>query len=177
MLIYVQSNDSRFSCISPTGHESASFIPCSRYTEADILRIMDVMREISKPAAPPVLHIQTFFHKHALVAEAELKSSILRIPAGHLKTMEFRHFLAKRIPLVITDLNRKLQLSWSPSHLMNNHGADICSLEDCEEKQQSVKKPLKTFLSRFMASDGAKEALPYAIWKIKVCVWFSQSTT
>ena len=66
---------------------------------------MDVMREISKPAAPPVLHIQTFFHKHALVAEAELKSSILRIPAGHLKTMEFRHFLAKRIPLVITDLN------------------------------------------------------------------------
>ena len=137
---------------------------------------MNVVGEISKSAIPAILRTQTFFYKHALIAEAELKSDILRIPAGHLKAAEFRHFLAKRIPLVITDLSRKLQLSWSPSHLMNNYGADVCSLEDCEEKQQSVKTPLKTFLSCFMNSDGAKEVLPYAIWKIKVRVLFSELT-
>ena len=175
-LIHIQNNDAHLSCVSSTEHELASFISCSRYTEADILHIMNVMGKISKSAAPPVLCTQTFVYKHDMITEAELKSSILRILAGHLKATEFRYFLAKQIPLVITDLSRKLQLSWSPSHLMNDYGADICLLEDCEENQQPVKSPLKAFLSRFMISDGAKEVLPYAIWRIKVHVWFSELT-
>lgn len=179
LLIYIQNGAvclSLTSCVSSTAHESASFIPCSRYTEQDILHIMNTMEERSKLAVPPVLHTRSIFYKHARIDEAELKSFVLRIPAGQLKTTEFRHFLAKRIPLVITDLNHKLQLSWSPSHLIDNYGSDICSLEDCEEKEPSVKMRLGTFLSRFMhpacstSTDSSEDVLPCAIWRIKVWI-------
>jgi hypothetical protein len=131
------------------------------------------MGNISRMAEFPVLRTQTFFYTHVSIADSESGSTILWIPSGQLKATEFRLFLAKRIPLVITDLNRKLQLSWSPSHLIQYHGADICSLEDCEEKENSVEKPLKTFLARFSNSesygDDAHDFLPQAIWKIKAC--------
>jgi lysine-specific demethylase 3 len=168
------------SCVSSEGHESALFIPTSRYTEDDILLIMNAMKEMSNLAAPRILHPQTTYYKLAMIAEAELKSSILRIPVGELKAVEFRRFLAKRIPLVITDLNRKLQLSWSPSHLIKEYGTDVCSLQDCEEEERPVKRRLKTFLSRFMdsmqgvSSGNAEEPLPYAIWRIKVRIWPSE---
>lgn len=131
------------------------------------------MEKIQHPAASVVLHSQPFFYKHSFVVNAVLRSSILRIPAGLLKAVEFRHYLAERIPLVITDLNCKLQLSWSPADLIKEHGSDICLLEDCEEKEHRVKRRLKTFLSCFMNSigepcDTMEEVLPHAIWRIKV---------
>ena len=145
-------------------------MPCSRYTEADILNIMNVMREALQPAIPPVLCIQTFFYKHTFITESEWQSAILRIPVGQLKVTEFRYYLANRIPVVIIDLNDKLQLSWSPSHLIRDHGADICSLEDCEEREKPVKRCLKAFLQLFMnveVKDNNQDFLPPAIWRIK----------
>jgi hypothetical protein len=132
------------------------------------------MGDIVSAAAIPILHTQTFVYTHTSIMDSELNSTILRIPTGQLKTTEFRHFLAKRIPLVITDLNSKLQLSWSPSHLIRDYGADMCSLEDCEEKEKPVKKHLKIFLARFMNTesklhdDNTQDVLPEAVWRIKV---------
>jgi hypothetical protein len=103
---------------------------------------------------------------------SEQHSAIIRLPIAQLKTTEFRYFLAQRIPLVITDLNCKLQLSWSPSDLIRDYGTDMCSLEDCEAREKSMERPLKTFLFHFMnsksSSSDVQDILPPAVWKIKV---------
>jgi hypothetical protein len=74
------------------------------------------------------------------------------------------------MPIVVTGLNKKLQLSWSPSHLIQDHGEDICYLEDCEEKEMPTKKCLRAFLTLFMGIEtgDAQDILPSAIWRIKV---------
>jgi hypothetical protein len=153
-----------------------SFMPCSRYTEADIRKTINVLEAALHPPVPAVMRIQTFVYKTAFITESELRSAILRIPDGRLKAQEFRYYLDKRIPIVITNLNRKLQLSWSPSHLIRDHGADVCSLEDCEEKEKPAMKSLKTFLQQFMNAadevEAAQDPLPVAIWKIKACLSF-----
>jgi lysine-specific demethylase 3 len=136
---------------------------------------MKSMEAITQSSPAPVLRIQTFFYTHAHIAASEQHSAILRFPIGQLKTTEFRYFLAQRIPLVVTGLNRKIQLSWSPSDLIRDYGTDLCLLEDCEEQENAVKKPLKTFLIRFMNSEAhqdpssdAQDILPSAVWRIKV---------
>lgn len=120
----------------------------------------------------PALSTQTFAYTHASILTCEQNSAVPRLPIGRLKTTDFRFFLEKRIPLVITDLNWKLQLSWSPSDLVRDHGGDMCMLEDCEEREIPVKKPLKMFLTRFMNSESpdsdAQYNLPHAVWRIKV---------
>jgi hypothetical protein len=132
------------------------------------------MEEMLNFTVLPIMCSQTTYYKLTTISEAELESSILWIPVGELKAVEFRCFLAKRIPLVITDLNRKLQFSWSPSHLIKEYGSDVCSLQDCEDHEQPVKRLLKMFLSHFMDSmqgtfsGNSEEPLPYAIWQIKV---------
>jgi hypothetical protein len=142
-------------------------MPCSRYTEADIRNIMNVMRKALQPAIPPVLCIQTFFYKHTFITASESQSAILRIPVGQLKVTEFRYYLANCIPVVIINLNNKLQLSWSPSHLIREHGADICSLEDCEGREKPVKRRLKACLQLFMNVEVKDNILSPAIWRIK----------
>jgi hypothetical protein len=159
------------SCISSNGHEACCFMPCSRYTESDLIYTLTVLNDKSQGDQAPALQAQTFFYTQAFITNAENQSTILRIPAGQLKLAEFRYYLAKRIPLVIVGLNNKLQLPWSPSQLIQDYGTDICSLEDCEEKEKPVKKHLKTFLERFMgveSGDDALNSLPGAVWKIKV---------
>jgi len=137
---------------------------------------MNTMEGLSNLAVLPIVHTQTTYYKLTRIADSELKSSILQIPIGELKAVEFCHFLAKWIPLVITDLNRKLQLSWSPLYLIKEYGTDVCSLQDCEEEEQPVKRHLKTFLSCTMdstpgaSSGNAERPLSYATWQIKVCI-------
>jgi [histone H3]-dimethyl-L-lysine9 demethylase len=162
------------SCLSSTKHEAASFIPCSRHTEADIRNAIDTMEAALQSVISPGLHVQTFVYTHDFIAESELQSNILRIPVGRLKTVEFRHYLSNRTPIVITALNDRLQLSWSPSHLIQYHGDDTCSLEDCEEKEKPTRAPLRTFLKLFMNSEveDPQNVLPPAVWKIKVWICF-----
>ena len=171
MLIYSQpiTNSALQSCLPSSEHQAGCFIPCSRYTEQDIQNALDIMNNALQQTVPAVLHVQTFYHNHVSIAKSELQSTILRIPTEQLKVAEFRYYLAKRIPIVITGLNRRLQLSWSPAHLIRDHGGDLCSLEDCEEKEKSVKRPLKTFLGRFMNvdCDDVQDSLPQAVWRIK----------
>jgi hypothetical protein len=154
------------------GHDASFFIPCSRYTESDLLCAMNVMEGIMQSSPAPALPTQTFIYTHAFITTSEQHSAIFRLPIGQLKTTEFRYLLAQRIPMVITDLNRKLQLSWSPSDLIRDYGTDICSLEDCEARENPVKKPLKTFLICFMNSESSssdiQDILPSAVWRIKV---------
>jgi hypothetical protein len=130
------------------------------------------MEGITQSFPAPALHTQTFVYTHASIMTSEQHSAIIRLPIAQLKTTEFRYFLAQRIPLVITDLNCKLQLSWSPSDLIRDYGTDMCSLEDCEAREKSVERPLKTFLFHFMNSESSssdvQDILPPAVWKIKV---------
>jgi hypothetical protein len=154
------------------GHDASFFIPCSRYTEYDLSCAINVMEGITQSFPAPALHTQTFVYTHASIMTSEQHSAIIRLPIAQLKTTEFRYFLAQRIPLVITDLNCKLQLSWSPSDLIRDYGTDMCSLEDCEAREKSVERPLKTFLFHFMNSESSssdvQDILPPAVWKIKV---------
>ena len=69
--------------------ESALFIPSSWYTEVDILQIMNTIEGISNLAAPPIMCTQTTYYKLTMIADSELKSSILWIPIGKLKAVGY----------------------------------------------------------------------------------------
>ena len=108
------------------------------------------------------------FSTHAL-AESESKVSIIRLLAKKLKVDEFRIFLSRRLPLVITGLNNSLQLPWSPSHLIAEYGKQPCTMEDCEGLSEPLQVVLEDFLTFFSPDRLGESSLhPSAIWKVKV---------
>jgi lysine-specific demethylase 3 len=108
----------------------------------------------------------TYHYKQLYVEHAERHSSVLTIPVSKLKAVEFRYYLAKRLPLVITGLNRELQLPWSPSQLMRDYGEEQCTVEDCEGREPPSKRSLRDFLSNFLEDGVLHENT--AVWKVKV---------
>jgi hypothetical protein len=113
-----------------SGSDLVIFIPCSRFTRKDLLRILNEMEEVS--TISPDLSLQYYVFDPQILAESESRASILRIPVEKLMIEEFRLFLSRRLPLVITGLNSSLCLSWSPSQLIGDYGKEPCMIEDCE---------------------------------------------
>lgn len=105
-----------------------------------------------------------------ILTESERTASILRIPTEKLKIEEFRLFLSRRLPLVITGLNSSLCLSWSPSQLIDEYGKELCTMEDCEAQSQPSHVLLEEFLSLFSPGGLGNRSLPKTIWKVKVCI-------
>jgi hypothetical protein len=67
------------------------------------------------------------------------------------------------LPLLVTGLNQKLQLPWSPDYLSQNHGNDWCFIESCEDRDANKQVRLKEFFHMYSVApeDGI-------IWKLKV---------
>jgi hypothetical protein len=67
------------------------------------------------------------------------------------------------LPLLVTGLNQKLQLPWSPDYLSENHGNDWCFIESCEDRGVIKQVRLKEFFHMYSIApeDGT-------IWKLKV---------
>ena len=110
----------------------------------------------------------TYHYKEADIQDAENQSTILTIPVSKLRAREFRHYLVRRMPLLITGLNSELQLSWSPSQLMHDYGTEQCSVEDCEKRAPVSKQTLSHFLKNFLDSSITPDSTP--VWKVKVCI-------
>lgn len=98
------------------------------------------------------------------VDQAYITSTPLRIPNKKLLPHEFRLFLSKRLPLVVTNLNEQLQLSWSPAELSKEYGTQACRMENCEDPTHIEGTTLGHFLDRFEVN---RENV---IWKVKVCL-------
>jgi hypothetical protein len=127
------------------------------------------MQDIS--TTQPCLSLQHHIFDTKMLADSENKASILRIPVNDLKPGEFRVFLARQLPLVITGLNGSLQLPWSPTYLIAEHGMQPCTMEDCEAQLQPMHVLLEEFLSLFSPGAANESPFPEAIWKVKVCIW------
>lgn len=63
---------------------------------------------------------------------------------------------------MVTGLDSKLQLAWSPRQLSQDFGGDLCTVEDCEGKVEASQKKLKDFLQHFAVET------PEHISKVKV---------
>jgi hypothetical protein len=134
------------------------------------MQLVGAMEKINEVLAKIIeLPSQTFAHSLAEIVRSESNSSILRIPVSKLKALEFRFFLQRRMPLVITELNNNLQLSWSPTQLTADHGETTCSMEDCERKAATVRGQLKDFLKLFILNPNAHDRdSSTPIWKVRV---------
>ena len=153
-------------CHSGNHHTKYHFIPYSRFTEAELLNTIDDMTSLLRQS-PLGLPFWTYQYSKYEVENAEQTSHILTIPEGKLKSNEFRYFLKKRMPLVITELNSKFQLAWSPSQLICDYGEEECKVEDCEGITTSPQMLLKDFLRCFSDNDVHCSSAP--VWKVKVC--------
>lgn len=118
------------------------------------------------------LPIQNFFFNQTIISNLQTSTSILRIPRKNLRIQEFRIFLGQRTPLVITDLNQDLQLSWNPHFLKKEYGLDPCTMEDCEGRAQPINTNLKGFLSHFEVDvvEKTTQDAKQVIWKVKVII-------
>ena len=121
---------------------------------------------IAQPTAG--LPYSTYRYKESDIRVAEQQSSILSISINMLKAQEFRYYLVKRMPLVITGVNAELQLPWSPLQLMRDYGAESCSVEDCEKQAPASKQTLSHFLKYFCDDGAFCDNTP--VWKVKVCL-------
>lgn len=136
------------------------FIPTSRFSEQ---QLQDVLQAIHATLLEvhqlPVRHR---YFQPSIIEHSLSTSTILRAPSQRLKPDEFRLFLSKRLPLVITHLNDALQLAWSPKHLTDEYGSEDCTMEDCEDSTNRVKTKIHHFLSQFNSDMNG------TIWKVKV---------
>lgn len=133
----------------------------SRFIQSELTETVQKMQSLLGES-PYYLNLQTIYFQQNDLVESEETSSILRIPGYALRPHEFRCFLTRRLPLVITHLNNTLQLAWSPDHLVAAYGEDDCTMEDCEAQA----KPMATTLSEFM--NYFKRKIDNVIWKVKV---------
>lgn len=148
-------------------HNSADFIPCSRFVKAHLLNILQSMKSLLDNGKY-YLPVQNFFFNRTTISNLPTSTSILRIPQKNLRIQEFRIFLGQRIPLVITGLNDSLQLSWDPRLLTRQYGEDDCTMEDCEGVAQPATTTLGHFLSHFETDGEAGQQSKNIIWKVKV---------
>lgn len=148
-----------------TAHARPQFVACSRFGESQLLEELADMRDILANAADP-LPAQLFSVGASDVKASEDECRILRISMEHLNDSEFRYFLSRHLPLVITGLNRKLQLAWSPAQLTQDFGKDKCTVEDCEGREPAFTANLEYFLKQF--TDKA----PRTILKVKVSIHY-----
>lgn len=111
---------------------------------------------------PHVLPARAKYFQAAIIEHSLSSSTILRIPHNRLKGEEFRLFLRQRVPLVITNLNGKLQLTWSPNQLTEDYGSDDCTMEDCE----GISNPMATKIHHFLSYFHQRR--DDVIWKVKV---------
>jgi hypothetical protein len=108
------------------------------------------------------LATRTFFFQQSSVVEAQTEAITLRIPAGRLRVEEFRYIWVRRLPLVVTDIKSRMQLSWSPDQLTADYGEQNCIIEDCEGYSGAQKVTLAMFMKQF------DDKTDNVIWKLKV---------
>lgn len=95
--------------------------------------------------------------------QSHMSSTIIRV--WGMSSTDFKVVLDHRLPIVVNGLNRKLQLPWSPDHLIKEFGDHTCTVEDCENPLLTERRYLKEFLHHF-GGHNADEP----IWKVKVRV-------
>jgi hypothetical protein len=123
--------------------------------------MIQTMQELLR-TLPYSMNLQTVYFQQNSLSDSEKNCSILRIPGYALHPHEFRCFLSRRLPVVITHLNSQLQLAWSPDQLTEEFGKQICTMEDCEAQAD----PMVTSLANFMEHFRCK--IDDVIWKVKV---------
>lgn len=133
----------------------------SRFLQKDLTDTIQKMQNLLDQS-PYYLNLQTIYFKQNDLVNSEATSSILRVPGYALRPHEFRCFLTRRLPVVITHLNNILQLALSPEHLVAAYGEDDCTMEDCEAQAE----PMATTLSEFMKY--FKHKIDDVVWKVKV---------
>jgi lysine-specific demethylase 3 len=147
-------------CSAP--HNRSCFLPSSRFSASQLSDTIRTATTSLLSLDVTGLASRTFFFKEALVTQAQTRAITLRIPARRLRVEEFRYLWTRRLPLVVTDINSRMQLSWSPQQLAADYGKQNCTIEDCEGHSDTQKVTLAMFMKRF--DDTADDV----IWKLKV---------
>lgn len=140
----------------------------SRFSQEELTNTIQKMRSLLQES-PYYLNLQTVHFRQQDLKDSEATSSILRIPKHVLHPHEFRCFLTQRLPVVITHLNKVMQLAWSPDHLAAEYGKQKCTMEDCEAQAEAMTVSLATFMDHF------RQKLDDVIWKVKVSWQISHS--
>lgn len=142
-------------------HDQSSFLPSSRFTE-EVLHGLIQSMQTSVLDQTSTLGSRNIVFQPQDIEDSRIASTILQVSSNRLRSEEFRMFLEHRIPLVITGLNNKLRLAWSPAQLTEDFGSQSCTMEDCEGVASSVRTTLGNFLSYFGKENNG------VIWKVKV---------
>jgi hypothetical protein len=151
-------------------HSRETFIPTSRFSREKLQTLLQTTHEVLLEGHQGLPTRARYFEPSMI--DYSLKSSmILRIPRDRLKSEEFRLFLTQRLPLVITHLNDRLQLAWSPDQLTEDYGPQVCTMDDCEGVVDSIQTTLGKFLSHFKNGTGK------VIWKVKVRIFRNNCDT
>lgn len=157
----------------PGTHSKLCFLPSSRFTALELSESLQAMDAL--PLLGASLHARTFYFKKADLEAAERNSNILRIPTSHLRVEEFRYAWVRRLPLVVTGINDKIQLPWSPEQLSADYGKQLCTVEDCEGAASSKQMSLASFIKLFNTAIHGDDD---TIWKVKVhCPFYLASSS
>lgn len=96
-------------------------------------------------------------------ANADSSRQVPRLTSGQHETFEY--LWAHDIPVIVTDVGRKLKGQWTPEAFVNSHGTEsveIITVNDCDV---SVRKgTVEEFFNEFLKDDAVRG---YAV-KVKV---------
>jgi hypothetical protein len=154
------------SCKISLEHSRETFIPTSRFSKEKLQALLQNTHEVLLQGHQG-LPARARYFEASMIDYSLTSSTILRIPRDRLKGEEFRLFLAQRVPLVITHLNDRLQLAWSPNQLTEDYGTQVCTMDDCESVADSIQTTFGNFLSHFKSSTNK------VIWKVKVRIFLT----
>jgi hypothetical protein len=150
-------------------HNPKEFILSSRIDIADLrsaITKMDSQRLLSPMGTLPP---ETFIAKESLAGARALSARIpLRISNTQLTDAAFASLWKLGFPLVVTGLNDRIQLPWSPQYLSEKFGDDKCNLESCENPKVTDRVTLRQFFDKY--ANGSD-----VIWKLKVIQYSDDS--
>lgn len=157
--LQLQSNPITTQCSSQTAtsHRESDFLPVSRFAEEELNSAINSMRFHLQNHSMPVLAHPTSRQNFDIAVAASTdhdgnKSPSRRItPTLSVRTFnvtEFERHWSQGIPVVITDVDSRLQGDWGPSYFIQQYGREKVVIQNCEtqtNRQSTVAEFFRDF--------------------------------
>jgi hypothetical protein len=153
-------------------HSAINLCPISRFQIdelKDAIKSMKVILETASPAstAPNVSSLANVMVEARIAAAANPQQGHSQeVPTFDLQKLDmdqFEHYWSRGVPVVISNVQSKLQGIWGPSYFIERYGAQEVYVYDCE-----TNSPQPSTVAAFFRTFG-KPRVSGQIFKLKVC--------
>ncbi|KAJ7470371.1 Clavaminate synthase-like protein [Mycena latifolia] len=149
---------SMLNCGGGGQHEAGNFTAITRFSADELFTATGEMAEVVQRASVvPGISVSGPQFVAPFLADGIPYWEIQRFMSAELSDQLFRATWARGEPLVISHAHDAFQIEWGPQYFRDNHGEDVCQVQDCQT-QEMTETNVYAFFQRFERKAKKQEA-------------------